>query len=168
VPKAELVFANVVDVRSWEAEGQGATPLVYTISIPGRALPFVVVRYWKAPQGYVAERVELIAPSGKTAYRSEEHVRRMTGQMDLTPIADVVEDGVGDPADQVVADLDAVALGGLDDGFIGVTDHVPAVQLELDRHRRLLFLAHRRHVSAPARPISRSPWGSISPHSESG
>jgi len=98
VPKAELVFANVVDVRSWEAEGQGATPLVYTISIPGRALPFVVVRYWKAPQGYVAERVELIAPSGKTAYRSEEHVRRMTGQMDLTPIADVVEDALFEEA----------------------------------------------------------------------
>lgn len=92
MPKAELVFATVVDRRVWEAEGEGAAPLVYTISLPGRALPFVVARYWKAPQGVVAERVELVAPSGKTAYRTEERVRRMPGQMDLTRVADEIED----------------------------------------------------------------------------
>jgi hypothetical protein len=92
VPRAELVFANVVDVRLWESEGQGATPLVYTISLPGRALPFVVARYWKAPQGVAHESFELIAPSGKTAYRSERRARRFPGQMDLTQLADVVED----------------------------------------------------------------------------
>lgn len=92
MPKGELVYANLVDVRLWESEGQGATPLVFTISLPGRALPFVVARYWKAPQGVAAEWFELIAPSGKTAYRAEPRPRRFPGQMDLTQIADVVDD----------------------------------------------------------------------------
>ena len=92
MPGAELVFANVVDRRSYDAEGEGATPLVFTISAPGRPLPFAVVRYWKAPQGVVTESFELVAPSGKVAYRSEPTVRRMPGQMDLAPIVDVVED----------------------------------------------------------------------------
>jgi hypothetical protein len=92
VSRAELVFANVVDARLWESEGQGATPLVHSISLPGRALPFVVARYWKAPQGVAAEWFELISPSGKTAYRSERKVYRFPGQMDLTQLADVVED----------------------------------------------------------------------------
>jgi hypothetical protein len=86
------VFANVVDRRILEAEGEGATPVVFTISIPGRALPFTAVRYWKAPQGYVEERVELVAPSGRIAYSSEPKVRRMPGQMDLTRIAEDLED----------------------------------------------------------------------------
>jgi hypothetical protein len=92
VPKAELVFANVVDRRSYEQEGDGATPLVFTISVPGRPLPFAVTRYWKAPSGYVRESFEFIAPSGQVAYRSEPRVRRMPGQMDLTHVLDVVED----------------------------------------------------------------------------
>jgi hypothetical protein len=92
VPRAELVFANVVDGRLYESEGEGATPLVFTIAVPGRPLPFAVMRYWKAPQGLVTESFELIAPSGKTAYRSEPQIRRMPGQMDLTQIIDVVHD----------------------------------------------------------------------------
>lgn len=92
MPKAELVFANVVDARLWQSEGQAATPLLFTISIPGRALPFVVARYWKAPAGIAAESFELVAPSGKVAYRSELRARRFPGQMDLAQLADVVED----------------------------------------------------------------------------
>ncbi|MGH2663711.1 MAG: hypothetical protein ACRDH8_13105 [Actinomycetota bacterium] len=92
MPKAELVFANVLDGRIWESEGEGGVPVVYTISLPGRALPFTVVRSWKAPQGYVAEHFELVAPSGKVAYASEPVVRKMPGQMDLTTLTDVVTD----------------------------------------------------------------------------
>ena len=92
--RAELVFANVLDARLWESQGQGGQPLVYSISLPGRALPFVVARYWKAPQGFVSEHFELIAPSGKTAYASERRATRMIGQMDLTQLVDVVEDAV--------------------------------------------------------------------------
>lgn len=92
MPKAELVFANVVDRRSFEQEGDGATPVVYTISVPGRVLPFAVIRYWKAPTGYMTESFEFVAPSGKVAYRSEPTVRRMPGQMDLTRLLDTVED----------------------------------------------------------------------------
>lgn len=92
VPRAELVFATVVDSRILESEGEGAAPVVFTISIPGRVLPFSAVRYWKAPQGHVEEHVELVAPSGRIAYRTEERVRRMTGQMDLTRVADEIDD----------------------------------------------------------------------------
>jgi hypothetical protein len=94
MPKAELVFANVLDGRVWESEGEGGQPLVYTVSIPGRALPITVARYWKAPQGYVTEHFQFVAPSGKVAYASERRVRRMTGQMDLTQLVDVVEDAM--------------------------------------------------------------------------
>jgi len=94
VPKAELVFAGVYDQRLYEAEGEGAVPLIYCLSLPGRALPFVVVRQWKAPQGYVSESFELVAPSGKTAYASEPRARYMPGQMDLTTIADPVTDAI--------------------------------------------------------------------------
>lgn len=92
MPKAELVFASVVDRRLWEAQGEDAPPLLYTITLPGRALPFIVARYWKAPAGYATEWFELTAPSGRTAYRSERRARRFPGQMDLTQIADPVED----------------------------------------------------------------------------
>jgi hypothetical protein len=94
VPKAELVYATVVDRRLWEAQGESSTPLLYTISLPGRALPFIVARSWKAPSGYATEWFDLIAPSGRTAYRSERRARRFPGQMDLTEITDLVEDAV--------------------------------------------------------------------------
>jgi hypothetical protein len=94
VVDAELVFANVVDRRSWETEGDGAIPLIYSIALPGRALPIVVTRFWKAPQGYVTESFEFVAPSGKIAYSSKPEVRRMTGQMDLMRFDDVVEDAI--------------------------------------------------------------------------
>jgi hypothetical protein len=92
VPRAELVFASVVDRRVWESQGEGSPPVLYTFSLPGRALPFVVARYWKAPAGYATEWFELIAPSGKVAYRSERRARRFPGQMDLTQIEDLVDD----------------------------------------------------------------------------
>lgn len=91
---AELVFANVVDRRMWDNDGEAAIPLVYTISLPGRALPLVVARFWKAPQGYVTESFEFVAPSGRVAYRSKPQVKKMTGQMDLTRSEDLVEDAI--------------------------------------------------------------------------
>ena len=89
--EAELVFANVVDRRMFDQTGEGSHPLIYTISVPGRAFPFVVTRYWKAPQGWMTEGFELIAPSGKTAYKREQP-RRMSGQMDLTIVTEEIDD----------------------------------------------------------------------------
>ncbi len=43
--------------------------------------------------------------------------------------------------------LDAVAPGGLDDGLAGLANHIPAVQLELDRHRVEFLFRHRSHKS---------------------
>ena len=60
----DLVFATVVDARMYQAQGADAPPGVYLVATPGRALPFVVHRAWKAPTGFVAEEFRLIAPSG--------------------------------------------------------------------------------------------------------
>lgn len=92
--KAELVFANVLDGRIYESSGVAGQPLVYTNALPGRALPFAVYRQWKAPQGIVAEQFQLIAPSGKTTFRSEARARKMPGQMDIAQVLDVVDDAV--------------------------------------------------------------------------
>jgi hypothetical protein len=94
VPKAELVWANALDTRIYDAEGEGGQPLLYTLSLPGRLFPFAVIRDWKAPQGVVTERFELIGPTGRANYSSPPRIRRMPGQMDLTRITDVVQDAV--------------------------------------------------------------------------
>jgi hypothetical protein len=92
VPPGELIFANVLDVRQRAAEGEMANGLVYLLALPSRALPFSIVRDWKAPTGYVPEEVQLIAPSGKVTHRIGPRTRWMVGSMDLTRIDDTVED----------------------------------------------------------------------------
>jgi hypothetical protein len=92
VPAGELIFANVLDVRQRATEGDMAQGLVYLLSLPARALPFVVVRDWKAPTGYLAEEVQLLAPSGRVAYRVAPEPRWLLGSMDLTHFETVVED----------------------------------------------------------------------------
>ena len=94
VSRAELVYANVTDERHYNAEGAGGQPIVFTFAVPGRALPFAVVRQWKAPQGMVDERFELVSPTGKVAHASPPRARRMPGQMDLTEIVDRVDDAL--------------------------------------------------------------------------
>lgn len=92
MPKAELVYANVLDGRVYEADGPGGAPIVYGFAAPGRPLDFAVVRHWKAPQGVVVEQFQLIAATGEAAYTSPARPRRMPGQMDLTEVVDVVRD----------------------------------------------------------------------------
>jgi hypothetical protein len=94
VQRAELVFANVLDSRHHDAEGEEGQSFVYTNALGGRALPFAVIRHWKAPQGYVLEHFQLVAPSGRVSYASDPQSRRMPGQMDLARITDVVRDGI--------------------------------------------------------------------------
>ena len=92
MPPGELIFANVLDVRQRAADGEMANGLVYLLALPSRALPFSVIRDWKAPTGYVPEEVQLIAPSGKVTHRIGPRTRWMVGSMDLTRIDDIVED----------------------------------------------------------------------------
>ena len=92
MPKAELVYANVLDGRVYEAEGAGGAPVVYGFAAPGRPLELAVVRHWKAPQGVVVEQFQFLSPTGEVAYTSPPRPRRMPGQMDLTEIVDVVRD----------------------------------------------------------------------------
>jgi len=88
----DLVFANAVDARVYQAQGADAPAGIYLVAIPGRTLPFVVHRAWKAPTGFVAEEFRLIAPSGRVAFRWGPEVRRMLGAMDLTVEADTFTD----------------------------------------------------------------------------
>src|SRR5437764_655847 len=90
----DLVFANVVDRRVYQGQGADAPAGVYLVAQPGRALPFVVHRAWKAPTGYVSEEFRLIAPSGRVVYRWGPVARRMVGAMDLTVEAETITDAV--------------------------------------------------------------------------
>ncbi len=103
MPLGELVFANLVDLRVYQAQGRAGAPGIYVVSLPGRALPFVVYRAWKVPTGFVSEEFRLTAPSGAAAYRWGPNIRRMVGSMDLTVETDVVEDAVFAEAGTYVA-----------------------------------------------------------------
>jgi len=94
VPSGELIFANVLDDRQRAGEGDLADGLIYLLATPARALPFTIVRDWKAPTGYVIEEVQLIAPSGEVAYRVGPQPRWMLGSMDLTRIETAVKDAL--------------------------------------------------------------------------
>ena len=94
MPAGELIFANVLDVRQRASEGEPSNGLIYLLNAPARALPFVIIRDWKAPTGYLPEEVQLIAPSGRVAYRVGPAARWMLGSMDLTRIETVVEDAL--------------------------------------------------------------------------
>lgn len=88
----ELVFANVVDQRVFEAQGEQGPTGVYLMGEPGRALPFSVYRAWKIGTGMVTEEVHFYGPSGKLVYRWGPLARRMRGSMDLTHELDRIED----------------------------------------------------------------------------
>jgi hypothetical protein len=92
VPIGDLVFANVIDTASRAAQGDMGQSFVNVRSLPGRALPFDVVRSWKAPTGYVTEEIELISPDGLVAHRIGPAPQHMLGSMDLTTITTRVED----------------------------------------------------------------------------
>jgi hypothetical protein len=94
MPAGELIFANVLDVRQRAAEGDMAVGLVYVLSRPARALPFAIIRDWKAPTGYITEEVQLTAPSGQIVVRIGPRPRYMYGSMDLTHFEDIVGDGI--------------------------------------------------------------------------
>jgi len=92
----ELIFANVVDERVLEAQGDQAPAGLYLLNRPGRALPFTMYRAWKIGTGMVSEEVRFIGPSGRTVYRWGPEVRRMLGSMDLTIERDLIDDAFFD------------------------------------------------------------------------
>ena len=92
--KGELVFANAVDRRIWDAQGERGPAGIYLAGAPGRALPFTLYRAWKVVNGLVTEEIRFIDPSGRTVHRWGPEVRRMRGTMDLTVETDVIEDAV--------------------------------------------------------------------------
>jgi len=127
MPAGELIFANVLDVRQRAAESDMADGLVYLLSVPARALPFVVIRDWKAPTGYLEEEVQLIAPSGKVAHRIGPQVRYLLGSMDLTRFEDTIGDSV---FDEVGVYLASFLLGG---DVLGQTEFQVVVQAPADK-----------------------------------
>jgi hypothetical protein len=113
VSVGELVSANLVDRRVWDAYGEASAPGIYLLGVPGRALPFVVHRAWKVPTGTVAEELRLIGPSGRTLHRWGPQPRRMIGMMDLTIETDTIEDAILDETGTFVASfiIDDVIVG---------------------------------------------------------
>ena len=96
MPIGELIYANAVDQRVFDAEGDGGQTGIYLSGLPGRALPFVLYRSWKIPTGTVAEEIRFLGPSGRLVWRWGPAVRRMAGSMDSTVERDVVEDALFD------------------------------------------------------------------------
>ena len=92
----ELVAGIAADQRMWDAYGTDAPSGIYLLGRPGRALPFVVMRAWKVPNGLVSEEIRFIGPSGRTVYRWGPQARHMRGMMDLTVEADPIDDAVFD------------------------------------------------------------------------
>jgi hypothetical protein len=113
LPRGELVFANVLDVRQRAAGGDMANGILYLFSVPASALPFAIVRDWKAPTGYLTEEVQLIAPTGRVSFTLGPEPRYMLGSMDLTRFEDVVDDAVFEELGVYVASflLDGEVLG---------------------------------------------------------
>jgi hypothetical protein len=127
MPPGELIFANVLDLRQRAADGDMADGLIYLLSVPSRALPFVVIRDWKAPTGHLEEEVQLIAPSGRVVHRIGPSVRYLLGSMDLTHFEDVVEEAV---FDEVGAYLASFLLAG---EVMGQTELQVVVQAAPDK-----------------------------------
>jgi hypothetical protein len=127
VPAGELIFANVLDVRQRAAEGDMANGLVYLLSVGTRALPFAVIRDWKAPTGQLAEEVQLIAPSGRVAYRVGPEARYLLGSMDLTRFETVVEDAA---LEELGVYLASFVLGG---EVLGQTEFQVVLQAAPDK-----------------------------------
>jgi hypothetical protein len=92
----ELIFANVIDVQQRAAQGDAAAGTVFIVASGSRALPFVCIRDWKAPTGYMTEEIELIAPSGTVAHRIGPMASHMLGQLDVTRLETVVQDAMFD------------------------------------------------------------------------
>ena len=103
MPVGELIFANVLDARQRATEGDRGNGVVQVLTSPGRALPFYVLRDWKAPTGYVSEEIELVAPSGRVAHRIGPLAPWMVGSMDVTHRETLVEDAVLDEVGPYVA-----------------------------------------------------------------
>lgn len=94
MPDGELIFASVVDAAERQAFGDMTASVVYLVAPNSRALPFVILRDWKAPTGYMSEEIELLAPSGAVAHRVGPMASWMHGQMELTHLETKVEDAV--------------------------------------------------------------------------
>jgi hypothetical protein len=126
----ELVFANVVDQRVWDAEGERGPAGIYLLGPRGTALPFTVTRAWKVGTGMVAEEIHFYGPSGRLIHRWGPVVRRMLGSMDLTVETDTIDDAFLDEAGPYLVSfvLDGEIVGELD-----VPVHVQAAPAKLPK-----------------------------------
>jgi hypothetical protein len=127
VPAGELIFANVLDARQRAVEGDMANGLVYLLAPGSRAFPFVVIRDWKTPTGYLPEEVHLIAPSGDIVHRIGPQARFFYGTMDLTRFEDGVDDAV---LEQVGTYLASFILDG---EVLGQTDFQVVLQAPIEK-----------------------------------
>jgi hypothetical protein len=126
----ELVFANVVDQRVWDAEGERAPAAIYLLGPRGTALPFVMMRAWKVGTGIVNEEVHFYGPTGRLVHRWGPVARRMTGSMDLTVETDTIDDAFLDEAGPYLVSF---VLDGEIVGEIEVPVHVQVAPAKLPK-----------------------------------
>ena len=112
----ELVFANVVDQRIWDAQAERGQTGLYLAASPGRAFPFTIYRAWKVGTGLITEEIRFIGPSGRTVYAWGPTPRWMRGSMDLTVETDRIDDAHFDETGMYVASfiVDGEIVGELD------------------------------------------------------
>lgn len=126
----ELISANVLDRRVFDAEGPDGTPGIYTLGVPGRALPFVVTRNYKVPVGVVSEELRLTGPSGRLVWRWGPEARRMKGSMEQSISMDQVGNAV---LDEVGTYLASFIIEGQILGEIEVPVHLQAAPAALPK-----------------------------------
>lgn len=126
----DLIYANVLDQRVYDAQGKDGQPGVYLMGLPGRPLPFVLYRAWKMPDGFMTEEIRLTGPSGRLIYRWGPNARRMGGTMTQTIEADVIDDALFDEQGMYLASF---ILEGQIVGEIEVPVMVQAAPEKLDK-----------------------------------
>jgi hypothetical protein len=122
MPIGELIDANILDKRVFDAQGETGQPGIFLPGIPGRASPFVIYRSWKVPTGLVTEEVRFTGPSGRLVYRWGPRVSRMAGAMDSTAEYDLVEDATFDEMGGYLVSFI------LNEEIIGETDTIVSIQ----------------------------------------
>jgi len=92
----DLIYANVLDRRLFDAQGENGSPGIYSTAIPGRPMPFVLFRSYKVPAGFVSEEIRFTGPSGRLVWRRGPIATRMGGGMEQTRLLDDVSDALLD------------------------------------------------------------------------
>lgn len=95
MPRADVHYALAIDAEIWEASRVDPSlldPIVRVQALPAVAAPFVVVRDYQGPAGYVLERFVITDSSGREVYASTNRQMRLSGEHDEDRVVTKVRD----------------------------------------------------------------------------